>query len=257
MSGAGTAVPTRLRRQWAGVALLAVAGGVAGYLLLSEWWTTTHGGQWLLVAGAVAAGELHVLRRGLARNRDGATAPPRPTLGVANLLTVARGLLLAAVAGFLPLSRPMELGLWVPAGLYAAAVVLDYADGVVARRRGEITELGASLDETFDTIGLFVAPLLAVSYAQLPAWYLAIPLAKPAYLLSLRLWSRVTGRQPGPLPASRVRRPLATLQMSVAALALSPLATPPATTAIATAAMVPFLAVFARDWLAVTGRYSM
>lgn len=257
MSGAGTAVPTRLRRQWAGVALLAVAGGFVGYLLLSEWWTTTHGGQWLLVAGAVAAGELHVLRQRLARNRDGAAAPPRPTLGVANLLTVARGLLLAAVAGFLPLARPMEFGLWVPAGLYAAAVVLDYADGFVARRRDEMTELGASLDETFDTVGLFVAPLLAVSYAQLPVWYLAIPLAKPVYLLSLRLRTRVTGRQPGALPRSRVRRPLATLQMSVAAAALSPLLVPPATTAVATAAMVPFLAVFARDWLAVTGRYSM
>ncbi len=257
MSGAGTAVPTRLRRQWTGVALLAVAGGITGYLLLSEWWTTTHGGQWLAVAGTVAAGELHVLRQRLARNRDRGAAPPRPTLGVANLLTVARGLLLAAVAGFLPLSRPVGLGLWVPPGLYAAAVVLDYADGFVARRRGEMTELGASLDETFDTVGLFVAPLLAVSYAQLPAWYLAIPLAKPAYLLGLRLWSRATSRQPAVLPQSRLRRPLATLQMCVAALALSPLLVPPMTTAVATAAMVPFLALFARDWLAVTGYYSM
>jgi CDP-diacylglycerol--glycerol-3-phosphate 3-phosphatidyltransferase len=253
MSETATAVPSRLRRQWAGVALFAAAGAAAGYVLLSEWWTTTEGGRWLLVAGGLAAIELDVLRRWLARNRYRATGPPRPTLGVANLLTVIRGLLLAAVAGFLPLAKPMDFGLWVPAGLYGAVVVLDYADGFLARWRDETTQLGASLDETFDTIGLFVAPLLAVSYAQLPVWYLAVPLAKPVYLLSLRLWEGPIGGRLGELPGSRARRPLATLQMTVTAVALSPLVSPPATTVLATVAMTPFLAVFLRDWLAVTG----
>jgi CDP-diacylglycerol--glycerol-3-phosphate 3-phosphatidyltransferase len=253
MSRTGTAVPPRLRRQWVGVAVLAAAGAAAGYVLLSEWWTTTEGGRWLLVAGGLAAIELDVLRRWLARNRYRPTAPTRPTLGAANLLTVARGLLLAAVAGFLPLARPLALGLWVPAALYGAVVALDYADGFLARRRGETTQLGASLDETFDTIGLFVAPLLAVLYAQLPVWYLAVPLAKPAYLLSLRLWEGPVGGRLGELPGSRARRPLATLQMVVTAAVLSPLVAPPATTVLATAAMIPFLAVFCRDWLAVTG----
>jgi CDP-diacylglycerol--glycerol-3-phosphate 3-phosphatidyltransferase len=235
------------------VALLATAGAAAGYVLLSEWWTSTDGGRWLLVAGGLAAVELDVLRRWLGRNRYRPTAPTRPTLGLANLLTVTRGLLLAAVAGFLPLARPMELGLWVPAGLYGAVVALDYVDGFLARRRDETTQLGASLDETFDTIGLFVAPLLAVSYAQLPVWYLAVPLAKPAYLLTLRLWEGPIGGRLADLPGSRVRRPLATLQMVVTAVALSPLVAPPVTTVLATVAMTPFLAVFVRDWLSVTG----
>ncbi|MFB6125753.1 MAG: CDP-alcohol phosphatidyltransferase family protein [Halolamina sp.] len=253
MSGRPSSVPVRLRREWAGVTILAGASAAVGSLLLSEWWTTSHGRTWLLIAGGLAAAELVLLRQWLHDNRPTDAAKLRTTLGVANGLTVLRGLLVAAVAGFLPLATPSGGGLWVPTALYAGAVVLDYADGFFARRLGEVTALGRRLDEAMDTVGLFVAPTLAVAYGQLPSWYLLVPLAKPLYVASLRAYRRLVAGELQPLPESSLRRGLAALQMSLTAVALSPPVGPPVTTVLAAVGVVPFVGMFARDWLAVTG----
>lgn len=253
MSGQPSAVPARLRRQWAGVTAVAAVGAVFGFVLLSRWWSASHGRVWLVAAAGVALVELALLRRWLGANRPGGVGRLRPTLGVANWLTVFRGLLVAALAGFLPLTRPSGVGLWVPAGLYGGAVVLDYLDGLVARRVDEVTDLGRRLDEATDTAGLAVAPALAVVYGQFPVWYLVVPLAKPLYVTSLWAWRRLSDRDLRPLPESPLRRRLAALQMVLTAIALFPAVGPPVTTVLAAAGAVPFAALFARDWLAAVG----
>lgn len=208
--------------------------------------------RWAVLAGAVAAGELALAWLLLGRHRTG-TGILAPTFGVATGLTLLRGLLIAAVAGFLvavPLSDPT---VWLAGGLYAVAVTLDAVDGLVARRNGRVTPFGERLDLEFDALAIAVGALLGVMVGALPQWYVLAGGARYAYAGSL-CFRRLRGFPVFSLPPSMVRRPLAALQMAVVAIALFPPIDPPATTWLATAALVPFLLGFVRDWLAVSGR---
>ncbi|PSQ21908.1 CDP-alcohol phosphatidyltransferase family protein [Halobacteriales archaeon QS_8_65_32] len=257
MSGRiGRRSPRRwLRLQWGVVVVVAVATITGGHLTLVRWEMPAFGVRWSLSAGVVLLYELAVLRRYLYRNRHAETGHLRTSLGPATAITLARGLLLAIVAGFVFVPRPTGAAAWVPGLTYGSAVAFDFLDGVVARSRNQPTRLGAILDLKFDTVGLFVAPLLGVLHGQLPVWYLAVAVAKPVCVgaLSIRAWR---GRSVGPLPKSAINRWLAGAQMVVVALALLPIVEPPLGTVLATAAMIPFLLQFGRDWWAATTRPS-
>lgn len=261
-------VAARPRARVAGVvaALFVVAAG-AGAGALAVGVDTGAAGAWLLGTLVVLGWEWQFLVRRVGLNHPpGARESPSGVddgvgagigagggIGVANAVTLGRGALFAAVAGLLltgPLPGPWR---WAPALLYGAGAGLDAADGAVARELGRRTVLGARLDLAFDTLGFLVAPLVGVAWGRLPAFYLAISAAR--YLFKLGLWSRRRRGLPVfDLPASRLRRPLAGLQMGFIAVALAPVV-PVGTVAAAAAVVVtPSLAVFGRDYLAVTGR---
>jgi CDP-diacylglycerol--glycerol-3-phosphate 3-phosphatidyltransferase len=240
----------RLRRQWGVTALVAIGVAACGYVTLSDWWTSTHGLRWTAATGAVLAYELWLLRRHLDRNRRTEAGLLRDSLGIATAATLARGLATAAVAGFIVIPEPTGRAAWLPAGLYITAVVLDRIDGGLARQYGATTVLGEKLDLEFDGLCLLVAGLLGTAYGVLPPWYLAVGLARPAFVAGrwLHDWR---GGTLGTVPPSAVRRPLTGLQMGICSVALLPVVGPPVSTALATVAMLPFLGVFARDFLAV------
>jgi phosphatidylglycerophosphate synthase len=172
--------------------------------------------------------------------------------GAANRITLARGGLLALVAGFLFAPEAPGLRGWLPALLYAAAAAADALDGFWARRTGTRTRLGALLDGELDGVGLLLAMTLTVQYGRLPAAFLAIGLAKPAYAAALAV-QRLAGGHSHDLPPSYLRRRLAGFQMGVAAVCLWPLARPPGTTLAQALIGLPFLAGFLRDGLAAGG----
>ena len=103
-------------------------------------------------------------------------APPGSWLTPANTLTLLR-LLLA-----LPFALAVRAGSPVAASLvFALAVASDFADGRVARRRGEISAFGGFLDHAVDaafvsagaaalaTVGalpVWLAPLIAIAFVQ-------------------------------------------------------------------------------------------
>jgi CDP-diacylglycerol--glycerol-3-phosphate 3-phosphatidyltransferase len=240
----------RLRRQWSAVALLGAGLTAAGFLLVSDRLTAGDGGRWTLATGGVLAYELWLLRRHLDRNRPPDGGAVAPTLGVGTGVTLARGLAMAAVAGFLALPRPSGALAWAPAGLYALAAALDWVDGRLARWRGQVTALGAKLDAEFDGLGLLVASSLAVSYGTAPVWYLAVGLARPAYVAGLWLHRRRGGRV-APLPSTALRRRLAGLQMLACVGLLAPVTGGTLATALVAAAL-PFLAGFVHDFRTVT-----
>lgn len=244
-----------LRLQWGIVAIVAVASITSGHLTLLRWDMPAVGLRWSLSAGAVLLYELVVLWRLLDHNRDAETGRLLTSFGPATAMTVLRGLLLAIVAGFLFVPRPTSIVAWIPGLAYGSAVGLDFFDGVVARRWGRSTRLGALLDCRFDTVGLFVAPLLGVLYGQLPIWYLSVAVAKPICVgaLTVRVWH---GRPTKALPENERNRWLAGLQMVVVSLALLPVVEPPLGTVLATAAMLPFLLQFVRDWRTATTEVS-
>ncbi|WP_254543202.1 CDP-alcohol phosphatidyltransferase family protein [Halomarina pelagica] len=249
----GHAPADRLRRGWAGAVAAGVVALVGGASALALARSPGVGLWWTVGAGATLGAEAALLRRALGDNRTSAEGPLLPTLGPANALTLVRGLAVAGVAGFLLLPPPSGALAWTPGLLYGTAVLLDQLDGRVARGPGRTTLLGARLDVAFDAIGLLVAPVLAVRYGQLPVWYLAVSAARYVFLAGLFLRRR-RGRPIAPLPERPIRRVLAGVQMAVVSLALLPVLGPPTTTVLATAAMLPFLAQFARDWSAVTSR---
>jgi CDP-diacylglycerol---glycerol-3-phosphate 3-phosphatidyltransferase len=186
----------------------------------------------------------------LRRARAHAPAP----LGVATAVTLGRGLLVSLVAGFV-LVRPEGAIAWLPAGLYALAALADRLDGSLARRRGEVTALGAELDGATDALGLLVAPLVAVAWGRLPPWYLLVGAAY--YLFRAGIWLR--GRRGLPVYPERVvpnapTRFFAGAQMALVCAALPPVLSARFTTVAATTLMIPPLLFFARDWGRVTGR---
>jgi CDP-diacylglycerol--glycerol-3-phosphate 3-phosphatidyltransferase len=189
----------------------------------------------------------------LARLRRAHGDDGRAGLSAATWVTIARGLLIALVAGFALERIPAGRAPWVPGALYTLAALADLADGALARRTARVTALGAKLDVTTDAVGLCVAPLVGVRWGRLPPWYLALALAYPAFRLALRL-RRARGLPTFParlVPDPRARF-FAGVQMTVVAAALYPVLPRAFTWTAATLAMAPTLALFADEWLLVT-----
>lgn len=243
----------RLRIRWLAVASIASIVTAFAFVGLRLLLTDGLARRWLVLTVPVLAYELALLWRFLPRNRNGERL--LASLGPGTLLTVARGVLIAFLAGFLLLPQPTESLVWLPATLYGVAALADYVDGTLARLTDHVTTLGARLDTEFDALGILIAPLLAVLYGQLPFWYLSVSAAR--YLFVLGRWLRRRRGLPVlALPSRRSRRLLAGLQMAFLAVVLSPAVTPPVTTLGAVFVAVPFIAGFVRDWLYVSGRLS-
>lgn len=243
----------RLRVQWVVAAVTTGLLLAAAYLLLRRSWAPPYALRWLALAAGAAAYQLAVLWRDLPLNHRPGGGHLFPDLGLANVITLFRGLLLAGLAGFLFSPWPAGWLAWAPGTLYTAAIVLDLLDGLAARLAGRPTALGASLDVSFDALGILVAPLLGVWYGQLPVWYLLVSAARYLYVLGVRLREQ-RGLPVHDLPPSDLRRPLAGLQMGFISAVLWPVLGQPEAHLAATLVMLPFVAGFLRDWLVVSGR---
>lgn len=211
-------------------------------------------GRWGLspavVAGLCWAGQLWYVGYSLESTRPAGSL--RCLFGLANALTLLRGALYSVAAGFAVL--PPGTGLaWVPALCYGVGVVLDKLDGAVARSVGRETDLGERLDAAFDTFGFVAAPVVAVSWGLLPAWYLSISAARYVFVGGIR-WRRLRGRPVFDRPDSDLGKYLAGVQMAFLTVALVPAAPTDLVRAVAPVVLAPSLAVFARDYLAVSGR---
>ena len=113
------------------------------------------------------------------------------------------------------------------------------------------TLLGADLDIDMDGLGVIVASLVAIHYAQIPLIYLLVGIARYLFLLGIRIRKK-RGLVVKPLPASPYRRGLAGAQMGFLVAVLFPVFKPPATSIAAIFFMTPFLISFFMDWLAVS-----
>lgn len=259
----GATATDRVRRDWTVIGLVLAVGLTVGTVWLSRGAPPARvdvgppaAVQWAVPASAAAAFVLWFSRAHLdtnrADNRPGETAQRYATLGLANVVTLVRGGLFAAVAGFLAV-EPTGHVVWLPALCYGTGCVLDLADGAIARRRDRTTVLGAKLDMAVDTLGFLVAPVVAVAWGRLPVWYLSLSAAR--YLFKAgRGYRRHRGKPVYGLPTSPFRRPLAGAQMSFIAVALAPVLPVALVRPLTVVVLVPSLAVFARDYLAVSGR---
>jgi CDP-diacylglycerol--glycerol-3-phosphate 3-phosphatidyltransferase len=234
-------------------AILAGLALAAGTALLGHVTLTSLAWRWSLGAATALCFEFGFCYHHLGANRaEGGT--PFPTVGAANAITLVRGGLLAVVAGCLLIDPdPFALLAWLPAVCYGANAALDALDGTIARVTDRVTVLGTRLDMAFDTLGFLIAPIVGVLWGQLPVWYLSLSAARYLFKAGRGL-RRYRGKPVYDLPTSRLRQPLAGVQMAFITVALAPMV-PFAPARIGAAVVVlPSLVVFLRDYLAVSGR---
>ncbi len=228
-----------------GTAIIVVATSLRSYVPVERWsFVACAGATWLYLMACVAR-----LRR-----EHSSFAENRPaSISAATWVTIARGFLIALVAGYAVVPVTAGPARWAPGVLYALAALADRADGALARRRAEVSAVGAKLDVATDAVGLLVAPVVGVRWGRLPPWYLVLACAYPAFRLALRM-RRARGRPVFPERLKRDPRArfFAGVQMSVVAAALFPVLPRAFTWTAATLAMLPTLALFAKEWRLVT-----
>lgn len=243
-------VPASLRRQWLAVGLAGTAALAGAY----AWWSPSRAvpGHWPWLAGGVWLYLWWFTGRRLNTHRPVAAGPVSDRLGPGNLLTLARGWLIAGLAGCLLAPSAAGPGAWLPMALYTSADVFDYLDGYLARRSRQQSALGEALDLELDALGVLLAVSLAIAYGRLPLIFLPVGLAR--YGFALLLWiRRRTGRPLQDLGPSAIRRPLAGLAMGFISVALWPIFDRPELTLAGWIFFTPFVVSFVRDGLVVSG----
>jgi len=241
-----------LRYEWGVLGALGFAFLMALAGLLSLQWSPAVAVGWLPIPSLSLIYLLVVGWRALSENRRHGENTLLAGIGWGNRLTLARGVFVAAMIGFVFVSRPAGWLAWIPGGLYTLACAADFFDGYVARVTNHTTRLGEILDMSFDGLGVLTAVTLAVLYGQVPAWYLAIGLAR--YLFLGGLWlRRRQGLRVYELPSRLDRRVFAGMQLGFLAGVLWPVFTPPGTHIAAALFGLPLLFGFTRDWLFASG----
>lgn len=246
-----TVALSSLRRRWAFVALLYSGVWWLSYQLLQGFWRAPMAERWRIFSAAMVIILLVMLWRGLRDNRRSEQSTLWPTFGYGNGLSLARGVLICLLAGFLFLPRPTIALTWLPALLYTADRVIDLFDGYLARITGRESKLGAMLDIELDGLGLLVVVLLGVQYGLLPAWYLILAGSRQLFVMGMWLRTRL-GKPNRPLPPSDNRRVIAGFQTGFLSVMLWPIMRPEVTQLLAIFFALPLFYSFGRDWLVVS-----
>ncbi|WP_314174035.1 CDP-alcohol phosphatidyltransferase family protein [Streptomyces winkii] len=214
---------------------LQLALGLAGQLLLlSVLWTVTGLGPvgWVVGTACGAAVGALLLRSG------------KPALGPADLVTLSRAVLVGGTAALVT-DQGRDASLVVVAIIATGALVLDFVDGLVARRTGTASALGARFDMEVDAFLILVLSAFVGLFVGL--WVLAIGAIRYAFVGAQRVlpWLR------GPLPPSRARKTVAAVQGIALVVAGSGLVPGPVAVFVAGGALAALVWSFGRDiaWL--------
>jgi uncharacterized protein (TIRG00374 family) len=178
-------------------------------------------------------------------------------LGVANMITLARGWLISVLAGIVLVAadNPSAAG-WIiclPALLYLAIGCGDFCDGLVARRTRTESLLGKRLDTSMDALGLLIASAAAVFLNRLPLAFLLVGLSYYLFQLGLT-YRRFRGKFLRSVKDRPFGRAVAGIHMGFVGLALIPTLSATLLNHAAMLFMMPLLLGFVWDWLVVSGR---
>ena len=242
-----------LRLKWLLIALIGVLLWLSFFSWLRTWWETPNPLRWLFVASLALVYLLWILWHSLPHNHRHDESDILASLGLGNILSIARGYILVLFCGFLFSPWP-DLGwtAWLPGVLYTLAALPDFVDGIAARLTNHVTKLGESLDVSIDSLGVLSVSLLSVQYGQVPWWYLLVGLAR--YIFLAGIWLRQKMDLPVyDLPYSVRRRGYAALAMGLFFVILYPVFSPPSTHLVAGIFAIYILSGFIWDWLVTIG----
>jgi len=140
------------------------------------------------------------------------------SLGAANRITLARGVLVCQLAGALVApSWLVSHAHWL-VGAAALALACDGLDGWVARRTGTETAFGARFDMELDALLILVLSLCVLVTGKAGGWVLAIGGMRYALVAAMRPWPWLGA----PLPESQRRKAVCVWQVASLLCALSP-----------------------------------
>jgi CDP-diacylglycerol--glycerol-3-phosphate 3-phosphatidyltransferase len=103
-----------------------------------------------------------------------------------NALTVLRIFLVPVLVVVLLTRARTAEGLFLGAAIFGLAVLTDYFDGYLARRRNQVTRLGILLDPIADKLLTAAAFLSLVEMDAVPAWMVMIILGRELAVTGLR-----------------------------------------------------------------------
>lgn len=148
--------------------------------------------------------------------------PARRGLGWANRVTLARGVLVALVAGTLAAPDFAERNAWAVFAIALLALGLDGLDGLVARRTGSETRFGARFDMELDAFFILALCLLMVLQEKAGAWVIAIGAMRYLFVLAAYAYPWLGAE----LPVSYRRKAVCVCQVSALMICLLPFVTP-------------------------------
>lgn len=217
----------------------AQSGAAGVQLLLLAWLGAVFGvGPVGLLAGVVYVAGLLGLLDGAMRRAG------KPALGPADVVTLARALLVGGVTALVVDGLLTGATAVVPlVGLAAVALALDAVDGRVARRTGTVSAVGARFDMEVDA---FLILVLSAHVASIVGpWALAIGAMRYAFVAATWLLPWLNGS----LPTSCVAKAIAALQGVVLVLASLPVLGAPVAAALVAVALAFLCWSFARSVL--------
>lgn len=142
---------------------------------------------------------------------------PFDRVGVANQITMARGVLVLLLLSFVGMGQTPQMQ---TAALSIAMIssALDAADGWAARRTQMSSTYGARFDMETDALLILTLSLLVWQFDKAGAWILASGLMRYAFVLATRLlpWLQ------RPLPTSNRRKAVAVIQVVALVIAIAP-----------------------------------
>src|SRR5690242_17502158 len=113
-------------------------------------------------------------------------------MNLPNALTISRLVAIPALMVLLIADFPNHDQL--AAGLFVLASLTDTLDGNLARRRGQVTELGKFLDPLADKLFILSVLIVLVQEAELPAWVVVVIFSRELLITVLRSLSASQGR---------------------------------------------------------------
>lgn len=161
----------------------------------------------VLIAGVVLAGALTGLRH----------HHPFTALGPANVLTGARTLVMALIAG-MATAPEAPTRVWPLIVLASAGAIADLFDGPLARRSGMSSAFGARFDMEVDALLILALSVLVWRAVPIGPWIIAAGLLRYGFIAAgwLLPWMN------GALPPSRRRQTVCVVQIVALIVCLGP-----------------------------------
>ena len=96
---------------------------------------------------------------------------------LSNAISLVRAVLTVPAVWFVALGQEYR---WEAFAVVAVMILSDWADGYVARKRGETSRWGKILDPLADKVGIGAIAIALVCFKNLPVWLLAAVLVRDA-----------------------------------------------------------------------------
>ncbi len=172
---------------------------------------------------------------------------PRRRFGPANRVTLLRGVLIILIGSVVGLSlSDSQLPYWL-AGAAFVALLLDGADGWLARRSGMASPFGARFDMELDALFILTLAILLWQMGKVEMWVLLCGLWRYAFVAAAWIWPWLNGS----LADSARRKVVCVTQVLVLIAALTPWASPRIATALVAAGLALLSYSFVVDILAL------